>query len=83
MSQCKKNLKISASANEILHDITLNVVLNPFEGVFLASAKNAFVPVKRDNSVNTYYTHIQEFQLSHEGVSEVSEQAREPSERAK
>ena len=24
------------------------------EGVFLVSAKNAFVPVKRDNSVNTY-----------------------------
>ena len=24
------------------------------QGVFLVSAKNAFVPVKRDNSVNTY-----------------------------
>ena len=28
------------------------------------------------------HEHIQEFQLSHEGVSEVSEQAREWSERA-
>ena len=24
------------------------------KGVFLVSAKNAFVPVKRDNSMNTY-----------------------------
>ena len=42
-------------------------------GVFLVSAKNAFVPVERDDSVNTY----------HEGESEVSERAREWSERAK
>ena len=27
---------------------------NDNEGVFLVSAKNAFVSVKRDNSVNTY-----------------------------
>ena len=40
--------------------------------------KNAFVPVKRDNNVNTY-----EFQPSHEGVSKVSEQARQRSERSK
>ena len=27
---------------------------NGCKGVFLVSAKNAFVPEKRDNSVNTY-----------------------------
>ena len=37
------------------------------------SAKNAFVPVKRVYSVNTYLRIL----LSHEGVSEVSEQTRE------
>ena len=29
-----------------------------FEGVFLMSAENAFVPVKRDNSVNTYSRNL-------------------------
>ena len=28
--------------------------MNYIKGVFLVSAKNAFVPVKRDNSMNTY-----------------------------
>ena len=49
------------------------------KGVFLVTTKNAFPPVKRDNSVSTYY---QDFQLSHEGVSKVSERARERSERS-
>ena len=43
-------------------------------GVFLVTTKNAFLPVKHIYSVNTY-----EFQPSHEGVSEVSERARERS----
>jgi len=29
-------------------------ITNLNKGVFLVSAKNAFVPLKRDNSVNTY-----------------------------
>ena len=45
------------------------------QGVFLVSAKTVFVSVERDNSVNTY----SRIQLSHEGVSEVSERARERS----
>ena len=48
------------------------------EGVFLVSAKNAFVSVKRDNSMNTY-SRISNVPQ----VSEVSERAREQSERAK
>ena len=56
-----------------VREIALNL------GVFLVSAKNAFAPMKRDISVNTYL----KFQLSHEGVSEVSERARERSERVK
>ena len=46
-------------------------------GVFLVTTSNTFVSFKRDFSLN-----IHEFQLSHEGVSEVSEQAHERSERS-
>ena len=42
--------------------------------------QNEFVPVKRAYSENTY---IQEFQLTHKGVSKVSERARERSKLAK
>ena len=42
--------------------------------VFLLTTKNAFDPVKRVYSVNIY---IREFQLSHEGMSKVSERAGE------
>ena len=45
--------------------------------MFLLTTKNAFLTVKRVYSMNTY-----EFQWSHEGVSEVSEQACEWSEQA-
>ena len=38
------------------------------ERPFLVTTKNAFLPIKRIYSVNTY-----EFLQSHEGVSEVSE----------
>ena len=47
------------------------------KGVFLVTTIIAFVSFERDLSVKT------EFQPSHEGVSEVSERAREQSERAK
>ena len=49
------------------------------QGMFLLLTKNVFVPVKRVFSVNTYLW----IQLSHKGVGEVSEQAREQSEQAK
>ena len=45
--------------------------------MFLVTTKNAFVPVDSVNNVNS------EFQLSHKGVSEVSEQARGQGEQAK
>jgi len=51
----------------------------PTWAVFLVMTKNALEPVKRDHSVNTF----KNFSLSHAGVSEVSEQAREWIERAK
>ena len=54
-------------------------VIHTAQGVFLVTTKNAFVPVERVYSVNTYLRNS----LSHEGVSEVSERARERSERAK
>ena len=47
-------------------------------GEFLVKMKNAFVSIERG-----HWTHIHEFQLSHEGVSEVSEQAHERSKQAK
>ena len=43
--------------------------------VFVVTTENAILPVYRDFSVNTYA-----FPLFHEGVSEVSERAREQSE---
>ena len=52
------------------------------KGVVLMKMKNAFVPVKRVYSVKPW-THMQEFQLSQEGVGEVSEQACEWSKRVK
>ena len=56
-------------------------VIDPFRAAaqkeFLVTTKNAFLPVKRVYSINTY---INEFQLSHEGESIVSEQACEWSE---
>ena len=45
--------------------------------MFLVKMKNAFVPIERVYMVNTYLG----ISLSHEGVSEVSERARERSER--
>ena len=49
------------------------------KGVFLVKTAIAFLPIERVLSVNT---DSYEFQPSHEGVSEVSERAREQSERA-
>ena len=49
-----------------------------YKGVFLVSAKTRLFPW---NAI-TVWTHIKDFQLSHEGVSEVSERARERSKRA-
>ena len=63
--------------NELSNDLSITNLLYKL-GVFLVMMKNTFVPVKRDNTVNTY-----SFQLSHQGVSEVSERAREQSKRAK
>ena len=34
--------------------VSLSETANSIKGVFLVTTKNAFVPVKRDNSVNTY-----------------------------
>ena len=50
---------------------TTNVMKMSCKGVFLVMTKNAFLPVKRVYSVNTYLR----ITLSHEGVSEASEQA--------
>ena len=50
------------------------------KGVFLVTTTIAFVSFERNLSMNT---DSYEFQPSHEGVSEVSERAREWSERAK
>ena len=47
-------------------------------GVFLVKMKNAFVPIERVNSMNTYSRISQ----SHKGVSKVSERAHECSERS-
>ena len=41
---------------ELLDVDSKRLVGNMNEGVFLVSAKNAFVPVKRDNSVNRIST---------------------------
>ena len=38
----------------VLDHISHRLIPRNFKGVFLVSAKNAFLPVKRDNSVNTY-----------------------------
>ena len=45
------------------------------KGVFLVSVKNAFVPVKRDNSVNTY-SRISTVSEPVNGVSERSERSK-------
>ena len=49
-------------------------------GAFPLVTKNAYLPVKHLNRVNT---HIHEFLMSQKGVSEGSEQASEKSEQAK
>ena len=50
------------------------------KGVFLAEMKNAIV---NSRETRMAWTQIHEFQPFHEGVSKVSERAREESERLK
>ena len=59
-----ENLSSSENSISIVTKTCLQAV-SYILGVLLLTTKNAFVPVKRVYSVNTY-----EFQLSHEGVSE-------------
>ena len=61
------------------HRIHRHLFSNLIKGVFLVQMKNAFAPIERIYSVKTYLC----ISLFHEGVSEVSEWARERSEQAK
>ena len=49
----KKTIMMAVVAKAVAN-CDLSPALLTTKGVFLVNAKNAFVPVKRDNSVNTY-----------------------------